>query len=422
MNSTHSVILVLPHIKGNSTSIERFKSFIAAIKKNYQSVKIICFEFPQTGNSFLEVDAPTANKNDIEFIYKDHLLLIKPNLNIIQTMFFKLSKFCNRKYVKPLLWVHQIIYGVDIFSPTRMPQVNFSSYHKKGIVIAFGGPFGLFEIAKKIAKQLNFKFILDYRDPWTFGYAPVGGSKLVHQLKTIFKRSSEQSLLKQATLVSTVSATLKQIFPVKYHSKIFVLSNGCNFNIPNLVINNCPLFFNIVYTGTIYDVQLKDLTFFKAMQKFMVNKNTSSINLFFLGSINNKQLPLILKQYNLSIISTITKRLNKNEILPYFLNASCFLHLKYKDNKHIITSKQADYLAFKKPILLPISDFGDIADSIVLNDAGEVCYSVSDNLNFLNTLWQKHINNQSLMLTNSKYEIETREMVANKFVSLISKL
>ena len=76
--------------------------------------------------------------------------------------------------------------------------------------------------------------------------------------------------------------------------------------------------------------------------------------------------------------------MDKQNLLHYMCNASCFLHLRYGKNKGVITSKQAEYLAYRKVILLPNSDNGDIAESILNNNAGVVCYSVEDNVLFLN--------------------------------------
>ncbi len=423
MNNTHCIVLLLPHIDGNRTSIERFKSFIYAFKLHYQHIKIINFQFPPTANLFLGVDESDLDDKSISNVYKNYLITIKPNLNHIQSVFFKLANAKNRKYVKPLIWLHQIVYGNDIFTPTNTQSLLDSLKGlqiKNGYIIACGGPFGIWAIADNLAKKLNYKLVLDYRDPYTFGFAPIDGSVLVHKLKKIFKRNYEIKLLERANLITTVSTSLKNFFPNKIHTKIFVLPNGSNINVNEALINPSPINFNIVYAGTLYNIQLNNQVFFEALKIFISDKDTSKINLFFLGASGNLTLKKILNRYNLTEITTITPRQTKVQMLNYMCNASCFLHLKYGANSGIITSKQAEYLAFKKAILLPVSDYGDLAQSITTNKAGKACNSVNQTLAFLNSLWSKHINKESLIVERPANTIVTRETVANNFIQLIT--
>ncbi len=421
MISSHSIIVVLPHIDGNRTSIERFKSFIFALKQHYLHVKIIHIKFPKSGDAFLGVTDNASDTQAISQLYPNDLIAIKPALNPIQSLFFKWAKTSNRKLVKPLIWLHQIIYGDDIFTPTQKIAIhkNIVNPPQQGYVIAFGGPFGVFSVANYISQQLGYKLVLDYRDPWTFGFAPIDGYTWVHHTKKIFKRNYELQLLKKATLVSTVSNSLKSYFPTHVQNKIFVLPNGNNMGtvLPN--INQHPPVFTIVYAGTLYNMQLQDDTFFKALKIFINDKNSSQIKMLFIGSAGNKLLPKKLKAYGLGHISTITQRIDKHDLLNYMCNACCFLHLRYGKNTGVITSKQAEYLAYRKAILLPNSDNGDIAESILHNQAGAVCNTVDDNVLFLNSLWTKFLNRQSLALDTPKQAIDNRETIANNFIQLI---
>lgn len=425
MNNNNCIVLLLPHIDGNRTSIERFKSFIYAFKLHYQHVKVVNFQFPSSANLFLGVAETDVDENSISNLYQENLITVKPKLNLIQSVFFRLADAKNRKYVKPLLWLHQIFYGNDIFTPTSTQSLTNSLMGlqiKNGFVIACGGPFGLWAIADKLARNLNYKLVLDYRDPYTFGFAPIDGSVLVHELKKFFKRNYELKLLEKANLITTVSLSLKSFFPNKIHNKIFVLPNGSNINANEALINPSPTNFNIVYAGTLYDVQLNNHFFFEALKIFISDKDTLTIKLFFLGASGNLTLKKILNRYNLTAITTITPRQTKAQMLNYMCNASCFLHLKYGTNSGVITSKQAEYLAFKKAILLPVSDFGDLAESITINKAGEVCNSVNQTVAFLNSLWLKHVNKQSLIVERPANTIITRETIANNFIQLIKNI
>jgi hypothetical protein len=244
---------------------------------------------------------------------------------------------------------------------------------------------------------------------------------LIHTIKKIFKNKYERELLNKSVLITTVSHSLKAYFPIELQNKIHVLPNGYNSVSSTPDINPHPQNFTIVYTGTIYDIQLLDDTFFKALKIFIADKDSTKIKLLFIGSEGNQLLQKKLKTYDLNHIATITKRLNKQDLSSYMTNASCFLHLRYGSNNGIITSKQSEYLAYRKAILLPNSDNGDIAESIINNNSGVVCNSIRDNLLFLNDLWDKFLNHKSLTSNSIQIDINSRENVANEFVKLIAK-
>ena len=112
------------------------------------------------------------------------------------------------------------------------------------------------------------------------------------------------------------------------------------------------------------------------------------------------------------------------KLAPVLQNACAFLQLKYGSRTGIITSKQADYLALQKPILLPMTDHGDIAQSIIENKAGYVCNSKEECLAALNELWRKFQNKESFVIerpADFHYKL-SREYEAQKLVAIIKEL
>ena len=153
------------------------------------------------------------------------------------------------------------------------------------------------------------------------------------------------------------------------------------------------------------------------------NKNLANIKLQFVGSARHSYLNHILTKYNLHAMVQQSGRVKKQELKSYLENASVFLHLKYGDKTGIITSKQADYLAFKKPILLPVSDNGDLAESILYHKAGYVCNTVEENVAILESLYQKFQNGESLIIAQSEEMLlkNSRPYIAKEFVDLVLK-
>jgi hypothetical protein len=99
-----------------------------------------------------------------------------------------------------------------------------------------------------------------------------------------------------------------------------------------------------------------------------------------------------------------------------------FLHLKYRDRSQIITSKNADYLMFKKTILLPVSDKGDLAESITKYKSGYVCNGVEETVNALNKDYNKFINKESVALDNGDFSFLSRSEISKKLLTVIKNL
>lgn len=410
-------IFIIPHLKVNTTSTSRFKSIIKEIWLRGYDIKIINFLYP--------INKPIGlghqeDPNQLETYLNDHLINIRVELNLLQKItFFTLNRL-RRPFWKLFNWIHQMIFGFDVFTPGKIDLKKYNLHTRSNqIIMAFGGPFSIFKYAYDFAELTNSKLILDYRDPWTFGYTPLDSSSVIYKLKIFRTRSLELKFLNQAWMIVTVSKTLRKLLPFHFQEKTYVFPNGCNFSENDIVINNKrPKTFNIVYAGTVYNDQLKDEIFFKAISQFIKDKDRSKIRLQFLGSLGNLKLISKLKKHQILEITQITSRLSNKDLLEYFNEASLFLHLRYHKRKEIISSKQADYLFFRKFILLPNSDNGDLAESIRENSAGFVCNSIAENLQVLEMLWNKF--NSSIYgigVENSLFN--TRESIAKSYVEEI---
>jgi len=415
------IILVLQFFDENTTSTLRFQSLINEFtaNKNY-SVKVVIICYPIIFNKALGLEVNQKDNyqfNDLQ-IFKYY-----PKLNIIQKLGFYAINTKFRFLWKICQMATVMFYSKDNF------HINYNDdllnvkdlTIKNGFVIAFGGPFGLFSIASKMAKKFDYKLILDYRDPWTFGYTPHGGIKFLHRLKNKIEKKNELFLLSQTVAITTVSSSLKEFFPKNIQTKVKVIPNGSNFDDNEIIkITNIKKF-NIVYAGTIYKEQLGDLTFFESFNIFLKGKNVNNISLQFVGSNNNPLLKNLLSKYNLLNVSTISKRVLRNDLLKILNESSVFLHLKYGDKRDIITSKQADYLAFRRPILLPMDDHGDLSESIRRNKAGYVCNNINENIQILNMLYLKFLQVENLFIEQPDNFIDSfsRKTIARNFVESV---
>jgi glycosyltransferase involved in cell wall biosynthesis len=213
---------------------------------------------------------------------------------------------------------------------------------------------------------------------------------------------------------------------------VFVVENGANTDEMDFTkINGRPDHFSIVYSGTIYDQQMEDISFFKMLARFVRVKHILPANfkVYFIGSSGNSRLHDVIHQYHLDDYVHITERVSLDRLYGYMYEASMFLHLRYSNRSEIITSKQYDYLALQKPILLPVSDKGDIAESIRRHKAGFVCNSEEGIYEVLEMQWQAYLDGSDVRLYRRKeelyrisrqYQVERlnqilREKLPNKF-------
>lgn len=408
------IIFILPYLNVNTTSAERFKSLISAFDANDNfKVRILIIDYKLKRSYFTGLQTNSLDNFSLESTES-----IFPKLNIVQKAGFY---FLNKNY--KLLWrlfqlLHLLIYQTDVFSPGKIfvkKECNF------GYVFSSGSHFSFFETADAISRTLNFKLLIDFRDPWTFGYTSIDGFKFVKWFKVLFGRKKEIRSLNNSYLITTVSKSLKQFFPGKFQSKISVIPNGSNYLDKDVIKETPNEVFNILYAGTIYNDQLIDKSFFNALNKFLKNKDVSKISLKFIGSSQNENLYKIIKDFHLENITEITPRLKKDELLNYLNNASLFFHLKLGNRKNVISSKQAEYLMFRRPILLPISDYGDMAESIINHNAGYVCESESQIFETLELLWNKFKSGENLFIHQSEEFVESisRKKIAEDFVKFI---
>lgn len=415
-----NILIITYDLNLNRTFTYRYFSFLKALKEKGHAIKGVGIDF-----SFKPHPINNLDKNNDTVTFGEDIITIKSkNLNFIQ----KLLAFSDRNNLpfwvkKYLLALHIIIYKTDQWR-VDIKDLDFLISYKPTIVIS-GGSSGIIKSAYTLAKKHQAKFIIDYRDPLNFGYHLLETNKMITLFKRYFTIKEELRLLAAADEIITVSDSLKSFFPEEFKHKITVIKNGSNFEqeeIPSNIVD-CPKVFNIVYLGTVYNDQLKDISFFNSLKTFMRNNHIKPqlLKLRFLGSSQNKFLPMLIRDLQLQDYTEITDRLNKETLYEYLLDASLFLHLKFGDRSQIITSKQADYLVFRKPILLPVSDNGDIAESIMNNNAGYVCNTVEENVAVLESLYEKFQKGESLVIPQSEEMLvkNSRSYIAKEFVELV---
>lgn len=298
---------------------------------------------------------------------------------------------------------------------------------KEDILISSIPPTELAGLAYDLAMQSGCRWILDYRDPWTYGYKFPPYHYWTYQPRRWYYRTLEKRYLERADLVLTVYDTLKAYYPQEYQHKIKVIENGSNVSEEiRATIQEYPKNFDIVYAGTIFQAQLKEEGFFDAFLLFLQKHQIqpSQCRLHFIGSATNPALQKLIDRKGLKDHCSVTAPIPTAEALAIMAEARLFLHLRYGKIQGLISSKLYDYLAMQKRILLPISDESSIADSLYRYHAGYICHNEQEIIAALETEWTLHQEGVSALSPRSHEELKSidRYFQAQQLVTLIQAL
>jgi len=409
----------------NTTGKNRILSFYKQLKDNDLDAVILSPGLLDNEKNLFVHSAISTEETEIspDFIYLEKESSTRDSIlsNIKNS---KLSKIWN---LFNLLNIFFKGYDLNYPSSSLFNYFEKNPLKKEDIVIASAPPFSLFYSAASITEKYECKLVLDYRDPWTHGYLPIDNKFIMGKIKKLTGRVLENSILESASLINCDSHNVKLLFPEKFQHKIEVILNGANLNAieQDEILDHYPTF-RVIYLGTIYNDQLKDETFFSALHDFLNEKNIAKgeFEIVFVGSIKNKKLPTLISKYRLQNYTLITPRVDIKEAMKIAYTASAFLHLKYGDRVEVDTSKHLDYLALQKPILLPITDYGNVAKSISDNNAGYVCNDKVECIKAIEELWSKYKSGKSLRTPRTSdflYNI-SREAEAEKLVKNIKAL
>jgi hypothetical protein len=382
-----------------------------------------------------EVHFVYGNRNKLERPIKIKGNLIEIPLSYTPGFFHDLYKNLlesgRRISAKFLLAAYFLFTGREIFDLGK----EFKKYKKKtnvklsnqDIVLASFPSMAIHNLGYTLKQEFGCKLILDYRDPGVFGYKQIDDIKLLSFLRRFFLKRKELRNLKSADLIITISESLTQFFPEKYRNSIQVIKNGFDFKKINFnLIKDHPYTFKLVYLGSIYNDQLMDNTFFRAVRKFinLYAIQPQHFQIRFIGTGESLKLKELIKHFNLDPYTYVSPKMPIDQIYGELYSTAMFFHLRYGNRKEIITTKQYEYLAFQKPILLPVNDYGDLEESIKKNNAGFVCDNEKEVVDVLKNSFDIHFNLKPMRIKRSEAELYnlSRQSQEEKLKELINNL
>lgn len=369
----------------------------------------------------IDVQNEGANLTHIPLVYSDGLVK-----KIHTTLYNRKSHLA-----KAFLMFYYLFTKKEILDLQREAEYYFKKNKvvltKDDIIFVSFPSLAVHNLGFALKKKFNSKLILEYRDPGVFGYKLIFENELMAKARKLFLKRNEIRNLESADLILAISESIKKFFPEKYHQKIEVVKNGfSNSNIDFSLIADRKEQFILAYLGSVYSGQLDDLTFFYAVKKFIdsykIPKNKLLIK--FIGLNAHHEIDGIIEKCGLKDYILITPKVQLDEAYAQMYDVSMFFHLKYGHRKEIITTKQYDYLAFQKPILLPVNDHGDLAESIKKYKAGFICNNEQEIVEVLLNAFTQHFSGTPMRIERTKAELYelSRQGQEDKLVKLIEAL
>ena len=233
------------------------------------------------------------------------------------------------------------------------PSVKYLSDYLENndvdVVITTGPPHSLHLIGIQLKKELNVKWIADFRDPWT----TIHYHKSLRLNKTSEKKHKalEAAVLNTADVVTVTSPTTKKEFEKITNKPIEVITNG--FDITEEVNYNRDLKFSISHIGSLLSERNpKNLWYILAE---ICKKNTSfkkDLELKFAGAVSD-EVKESLSEFNLDENSKFLGYVSHSEALKLQNESQVLLlvEINSAETRAIIPGKLFEYLAAKRPII-----------------------------------------------------------------------
>ena len=255
------------------------------------------------------------------------------------------------------------------------PSVNYLQKYLDAndidVIISTGPPHSVHLIAERLHQKNDIKWLADFRDPWSDLYYNKDFKQLAFAKNK--NRKLEESVLKNADCIVTVSNYLKQEF-VKIAKKVEVITNG--FDDEFVAAENSILDkkFSISYIGLLPKQSNPKLLFkvLKALCEESLNFK-KDLQLNFIGDIS-EEVKVAIEENKLLQNTNFVGYVSHRKAIEYQNTAQVLLLLipNVKNNKGILTGKLFEYLKAKRPILAIGPEKGDLATILQETNSGVI--------------------------------------------------
>lgn len=272
------------------------------------------------------------------------------------------------------------------FTLRAIPYRNIYHQAKKWIgenrdvqtVVITGLPFNQFSFGYRLKKQLNIKWIADYRDDWnTSDFVGTSGDGFLNRIVKKLAVKSEKKWVGSAECITTISPYYAEKISTYVNRPGYVVLNGYELEVPSGNID--PKKFVLTYNGSLYATQpVEDIL---SVVRKLILEDKAPIELHFPGAAFDPIQKKRIEESAEGILKhiTITDRIPKEDVLQLQANSDALLMISHSNMKGVPSSKLYEYLCFEKTIVHYPNDF-DIVESTLNETRLGICSSSKEEL------------------------------------------
>ena len=288
--------------------------------------------------------------------------------------------------------------------------------HKIEKIITTGPPHSTHLIGLNLKKQLNFKWIADFRDPWT----DIFYVKSFYRLSFAKKKDKlfERKVLSNANAIIT---TTSENFQKDLQSKIsinqnfFKIYNGYDSDLFKKIKKRKNKDFQIVFTGLLTENHpYKE--FIESFIKFLKKDPKVNVKIILAGLISEK----ILNEFNRISNIEFHGYINHQDAVNLMIDGNILLNFMYKQEKNttMISGKLIEYMATGNPVLM-IGDKKSEASKLLSKQTYNLTADPKETKiisnfiksNYINWIEKKEIKNEIDVIKDYTREETTRSLI-----------
>lgn len=395
------------------------KSFLKDIDKNLKIYRTGIDEISIL-KDILQQNA-IKNKSFEDVKQKNLIMEQRKKTKIIKTIvkkaFFKLYSIVNIPDDKKGWIKYALDEGRKIIIENNIDTVISSSY-----------PYSAHQIALKLKRELNIKWVADFRDPWVMN--SFYKSQYGFIIKKIYE-NYERKFINNADKVTVVSGPMKDDYDKRYNlsnEKVSVITNGYDeeeFSNIKFDIHQTDNKLVVLYTGVLYD-QYPTERFISSIENLICNGKIDKerIKLIFIGQKVSCQMN-ILRNFEAKYPEAIEiiDYISHEKVIDYIIKASALLlMLGETTGKEVYTGKIFEYIRCLKPIIAVVPD-GVARELVYKTKTGYLAYpsNLEEIENVIYNVYMDHINNKRLMPDWNEIKKYDRYELTKRLVEIIDK-
>lgn len=239
-------------------------------------------------------------------------------------------------------------------------------------VITSGPPHSLHLIGFKLKKNIDIRWIADFRDPWTtIGYHKQ--LKLTKVAKKRYKRLESEVLNNADTIIVTSNVT-KTEFKQLTTKPIEVITNG--YDIEQVKAKTLDSKFTLAHIGSFLSKR-NPLILWQSLQE-LINENDEFAKYFKLNLVGlvGEEILSTIEKYNLTKYLNNVGYVPHNESVKFQKKAQVLLLIEIdsQDTKAIIPGKLFEYMVSNRPIIAIGPSGSDVETIIKQTNTGDYFY------------------------------------------------